>query len=240
MNCLFKGHCGYISNICRNGDENGRLTCSYFHIGQNITDRCGNFYGLELLSRPIDITKDIELELYYSLMLPSKHNLLTIELVNKINIFKKSIITMESQAYFVNVERFSLMDQCVVKSLCMLNKRLKYFNSYLVVEITERHDVLSPYTIEAEYILKDADILIALDDFSYDSVVILDDTRHDFIKLDMRYVKSNKNNKYFVDWLYNVNEIGIKLIAERVETKNDYLLAKSLPFNYFQGYYSGM
>lgn len=240
VNCFFKAHCGYNSEICRNGDKGGKLTCSHFHVGQHVTDRLGHFYGVELLSRPISAVEAVELDLYYSLMLPSRHNWLVIELANKIYKLEKSISTMERQAYFVNVERFSLMDRSVVESLCTLNRRLSRFNSYLIVEITERNEGLSPYTIEAEYVLKDSDVLIALDDFTYESVVVLDDTRHDFLKLDMRYVNSKRGDQEFVNWLYDVSEIGIKIVAERVETKGDYLLAQSLPISYFQGYYKGL
>ncbi|GIU33134.1 EAL domain-containing protein [Shewanella sp. MBTL60-007] len=239
-NCFFKGHCGYSSEICVNGDKNGSLPCSHFHVGQHITDRSGRLYGIEVLSRPIDFTESIELEQYYSLMLPSKHNWLIIELANKIYHIEKSMSRMGSQSYFLNVERFSLMDRSVVESLCTLNRRLKRFNSFLIVEITERNEGLSPYTIEAEYVLKDSDVLIALDDFTYESAIVLDDTRHDFLKLDMRYINNNKENEQFIDWLYDVNQIGVKVIAERVETKIDYLLAQSLPISYFQGYYRGL
>lgn len=240
MTCFFKERCRHYSEHCLSSGNLNSPMCNHFHIGQNIMSRRGVFFGVELLSRPFNALGGREFDSYFSSLPQSKHNLLLIEIINKIHSFQHSTLSSVGYDYFVNVERFSLLDSVIVESLCSLSKAIESAGSRLVVEITERHEGLYNYTAESEYALKDSNALLALDDFTYDSCLVLDSTRHDFIKLDLRHVKENLKSNDFIDWLYLVKELGIKIVAERVEVKEDYNLALSLPFDYFQGYYEGL
>ncbi|WP_276516358.1 EAL domain-containing protein [Shewanella sairae] len=170
-------------------------------------------------------------------MLPSKHKLLLVELVHKIYSFQRSNSSSMNYSYFLKVERFSLLDQYVVEKLCDLSRYIECFGSTLIVEITERHLQLYKYTIEGEYALKDAGAILALDGFTYESNIVLDVTRHDVIKLELSYVRESLAKAEFIEWLYTIKELGIKIVAKQVQTKEDYDLTLSLPFDYVQGYY---
>ncbi|WP_326515522.1 EAL domain-containing protein [Shewanella sp. D64] len=237
MSCYFIGKCRHVSEKCLNAIPDIKLNCSHSHVGQHIVDRYGALYGVEILSRPLEDLRVLStMDHYFSLMTPSKHNFILMEIANKLTFFngrKKA----KNNHYFINVERFSLLDNHVVKSLCRLSQSFQRTGSTLVVEITERHIALSPYTIEAEYKLKEANILIALDDFTYDVHSELNAARHDYVKFDLRYIRDNRYFNTFVDWAFEIKELGVKIIVECVETEHDALLAHSLPFDYFQGYY---
>ncbi|WP_159105293.1 EAL domain-containing protein [Shewanella marina] len=206
------------------------------HLGQSIVDRNNHDYGVQILSRPLYIRDKFEPVSFYSTLLPTKHNALLVEIIDKIYVYQQHNNT-KAIYYFINVERFSLLDSRVVDSLCELSKFVDKFNSKVVVELTERHVELNQYIVEAEFKLRDAGVYLAFDNFTYQSELLPSELICDFVKMDISYIKSMINKVWFIDWLYHMEEHGIKMIAERIETQQDYQLALSLPVNYLQGFY---
>ncbi len=103
---------------------------------------------------------------------------------------------------------------------------------WLVVEVLETVEP-EPEVVEALRRLKQHGYRLALDDFEYrpelDHLLAL----ADLVKLDFLAVKDR-------DWqalLAKLKPFNVELLAEKVETQEEYRLARDLGFNYFQGYF---
>lgn len=239
MTCFFKGTCEpcyRLKNINVELHNLEHSKCNYVHLGQSIVDRDNHDYGVQILSRPLYIRDKFESVSFYSTLLPTKHNALLIEIINKIYIYQQRNNT-KGIYFFINIERFSLLDSVVIDKLCELNLFISKFNSKVVIELTERHIEINKYIVEAQFKLRDAGMYIALDNFTYQSGLLPSELICDFVKMDISYIKSMISQVWFIDWLYHMEEHGIKMVAERIETQQDYLLALSLPINYLQGFY---
>ncbi|WP_028766085.1 EAL domain-containing protein [Shewanella fidelis] len=234
MECYFKTQCRYQSEYCPHNKIKVGEQCHYIHIGRNIIKRDKRLFAVEILNHPFDLIRKHELNDHGSPFSSFVYNSMLIELASKIN----QIQDFDKQFYFIKFERKYLLDNFIIAGLLELNKVLKAKKSELVLELNgstlEESAELCDYTTEAEYRVKDSNVLIALGSFQYDSCVTIDDTKHDFVKLDMKHVNKMKDHKGFIDWLYFVSSLGIKLIAEKIENDEDFHFALSLPFEYFQ------
>lgn len=111
---------------------------------------------------------------------------------------------------------------------------LLYSKEILVVEVLESVQPIEE-NIQALWRLKKRGYMIALDDFSflpgYEEMVQM----ADIIKIDfLQY--PNRND--LVKLLYRIRKIGDKvLLAEKVETEEDFEIAKELGFSLFQGFF---
>lgn len=234
--------CSQVS-LCLHGLKKKYDQCHYRHVEQTLIGRNNTVYGAEILSRPHGIDSCCY-EGYFSTLRPAGHNDLLMEVLNKLLLACLTSQVKRKYHYFVNVERFSLLDSKVISKLIEVAYMLKSaFNSQLVIEVTERNSELSKFTIERKFELKDAGIKIALDDYipQIDSDLALSIDFFDYIKVDIRDVAlmlSKLGEKDdFINFLYSYSESGGCLIAERIESKSEYILASNLPFKYYQGYY---
>lgn len=102
----------------------------------------------------------------------------------------------------------------------------------LTVEILETLDV-DALLVEKCRILKERGYTIALDDFTGDDR--FDDLMPyvDIIKVDFLVLKS-EGRRYIAE---KYLPLGVKLLAEKVETNEDYLEAVDLGYHFFQGYF---
>ncbi|TVL21166.1 hypothetical protein AYI92_06650 [Shewanella xiamenensis] len=241
-NCIFSHRCNlaYDEAINKNIDLLGINNCNYWHASQNIITRNGKLTGVEILSRPRSFNGDVSYsqdDFFYSLS-QYKHKILIGEIIEKTLKFNDLV---KDVSYFVNVERFSLLDSDVVNRIILLNNFLKNHDSTLVVEVTERHPELSKFTREAKYKLKDNGVMIALDKFKIKHFGLTDLKFYDYIKFDCPSIIKTKNNNElnneFIHFLYNLVEMGISTVAERVETEDEYNYIMSLPFTHLQGFY---
>lgn len=111
---------------------------------------------------------------------------------------------------------------------------LLYSKEILVVEVLESVQPTEE-NIEALWRLKKRGYMVALDDFvflpGYEEIVRL----ADIIKIDfLQYSNRNDLEKL----LYKIRKIGDKvLLAEKVETEEDFEIAKELGFSLFQGFF---
>lgn len=109
-----------------------------------------------------------------------------------------------------------------------------YSRNILVVEVLETVEP-SKANFMALARLKKAGYLIALDDFSfkkgYERMVQL----ADIIKIDFRQYRDYKKLRQMLN---KIHRIGAKvLLAEKVETEEEFEIAKSMGFSLFQGYF---
>lgn len=102
----------------------------------------------------------------------------------------------------------------------------------IVVEILEDIEITEEI-IEACKELKKSGYILALDDFIFDKSyqTILDIT--DIIKVDFLY--STKPQREKIEDV--AREYDIKLLAEKVETRDEFIRAQNLEYTYFQGYF---
>ena len=102
----------------------------------------------------------------------------------------------------------------------------------LVVEILE--DVQpTPEIVATCRQLKDMGYKLALDDFVYSKSFADLLTLSDIIKIDFQNTSSEK----LVEMVATLQEYGCQLLAEKVETNEEFEQAVSLGFTYFQGYF---
>ncbi|MFQ6371034.1 EAL domain-containing protein [Shewanella sp. YIC-542] len=242
-NKCYLNSCIFYKNILNK--NNIKQRCRYYHVGQHIIGRDGAFHGVEVLSRLANADEgEINYEDYFRNLNQQGHKSLLLEILNKICVFVINDNCLGSTRFFVNVERFSLMDSEVIKNIIFTNDVIKHYNdSSLVLEITERNSTLAEYTVENKYKLKDAGVLLAMDDSTLRRVEMMKDSLnlYDYLKYDIRFIKEMLANPMYkepyLEFLYWCVENKIKLIAERVEFKEDYNLVSQMPFSYMQGFY---
>ncbi len=114
----------------------------------------------------------------------------------------------------------------------------------VVVELTEREIALNiNYTKKVFSYLKSKNIKLSIDDFGtgYSSLTYLKELPADFLKIDMSFIKNiekSKKDLAIVETIIHfAHNLGLKTIAEGVETKEQYELLKNLGCDYLQGYY---
>ncbi|MGF1761037.1 EAL domain-containing protein [Photobacterium sagamiensis] len=131
-------------------------------------------------------------------------------------------------------------DECI----CDVIQQYELPNSSIVIEITETtaskesryiHDVLARF--------KDRGIKVALDDFGtgYSSLGAIVDLRPDIIKIDRSFIteiESNSGSQTLVSLVLELShKLGIKVVAEGVETKAQLDLLMGMNCHYIQGFY---
>lgn len=127
------------------------------------------------------------------------------------------------------------------------NKLLRCSNNTisLVAEITERDPLTMDYLIwlsHRKYFRKSG-LSIAIDDFGigYSNFLMLKQTEAEYIKIPYEFISDMKNNTtsmHIVDSTIQLgNTLGIKIIAEGVETKEQYKVLRNKGVILMQGFY---
>lgn len=124
---------------------------------------------------------------------------------------------------------------------------INFSNSYLLKNISEMispgfaiieilEDVVLDESFKSKIIAcKEKGFLIALDDFSIESIIDTDILNYvDIIKVDFRNTKQIE--KSVIEDFLNTHE-NISLLAEKIETKEEYDYAMDAGYSLFQGYY---
>ncbi|HHH36245.1 MAG TPA: HDOD domain-containing protein [Gammaproteobacteria bacterium] len=102
----------------------------------------------------------------------------------------------------------------------------------LVLEILENIEV-DDELVQAVRILKSKGYTIALDDFVYHDAIQPLVELADIIKIDLRALKREE----LEDYVQHLRPYPAKLLAEKVETYEEFEDCMALGFNYFQGYF---
>ncbi|MGL4473386.1 MAG: EAL domain-containing protein [Shewanella sp.] len=228
-----------MCNKCMFSDLNCiKIKCKHYYIYQEIIDRKGSLHAVEILSRPIISTGVNSIEEYFdNLDTEEGKKLIRHQLMNILQTIDN--LNVGTNKVFLNVDRYLLLDDNIVDILTSSSKKLNQHNWDIVFEITERQFNKMPNIKQTFYKMIVDDISFAADDYS--SIKKTHHFIHDYtyVKIDMDDIKRGINNDYnnFIDELYLLNESGVKLVAEKVQSKNDFLLTYSLPFDYFQGFH---
>ena len=111
-------------------------------------------------------------------------------------------------------------------------------------EISERHEISDSFRMERvlkHY--KDENFFIAIDDFGtgYSGYKLLFDSTPDIIKIDRYFlqdIEKNMKKKLMVKSITHLAiQLGIQVLAEGVETKEEYLTCRDIGCNLVQGYF---
>lgn len=141
----------------------------------------------------------------------------------------------------VNVSRCHLKDDNFVQVLNDLIEKYQIPKEYLEIEITETvEDVAVSNGIN---LLKEYGYKLLMDDFGsgYSSLNMLKDTPFDVIKMDRGFlsdfINSERGQKIVQSTIQMTKNIGLDLIAEGVETKEQVLFLKDCGCDVVQGFY---
>ena len=144
----------------------------------------------------------------------------------------------------VNISRVDLFDPGLIPLLRGLVKENGLTPSNLLLEITE-----SAYTENSSQIIQIVEELrslgfrIEMDDFGagYSSLNMLSEMPTDIIKLDMGFIRNvfrNEKNLHILKMMIGIkNFLAVPIVAEGVETKEQYDLLRELGCDIVQGYY---
>ena len=141
----------------------------------------------------------------------------------------------------MNVSRAHLQDDEVVRTLEDIIKRTGIPRQLLELEITETVD--DQQVSMKAYQLKDEGYKLLMDDFGsgYSSLNILLETPFDLIKLDKKFMEnmmlSDKGRLILEQVVAMANKLGLELLAEGVETKEQVDLLRNIGCDQVQGYY---
>jgi len=144
----------------------------------------------------------------------------------------------------VNVSRVNLNNPCLISILDNLIDKYKIEKKYLELEITE-----TVYYDDQQVLvnvltkLKKSGYTLLMDDFGsgFSSLSMLKNTPFDVLKIDKNFLNetliTDRGKKIIQHTIYLSNDIGMNIVAEGVETKEqaDYLLECGC--NVAQGYY---
>jgi EAL domain-containing protein (putative c-di-GMP-specific phosphodiesterase class I) len=144
----------------------------------------------------------------------------------------------------LNVSRLSLLQPSFQDWLLTQLLSLGESCQRLIIEIPERALLGGVGSLD-EFVaqLKAMGVKITIERFGaqFAAFTQLRKMRPDYLKLDGRYIKnidSEEDNQLFVHSLVNIaHGLGIKIIAERVETEREAQTLKDMQVDFVQGYY---
>jgi diguanylate cyclase (GGDEF)-like protein/PAS domain S-box-containing protein len=151
----------------------------------------------------------------------------------------------------INIENISIN----ISSIQFNDKKLKdyieakakYYNvnlSHLELELTESM-IMRNFDLSLEVIksLKALNVLLSIDDFGtgYSSLSYISRLPFDILKIDRSFVMNISKNTQdikIINMIINLaKSLGIKVLAEGIETEDQYNLLKEMGCDQFQGYY---
>ena len=141
----------------------------------------------------------------------------------------------------VNVSRAHLQDDKCIRVLHDMIERNGISRQLLELEITETVD--NEQVSRKAYQLKEEGYRLLMDDFGsgYSSLNVLLETPFDLIKLDKKFMEnmmlSDKGRLILEQVVAMANKLGLELLAEGVETKEQVELLRSIGCDQVQGYY---
>ncbi len=141
----------------------------------------------------------------------------------------------------VNVSRTHLQDDEVIRTLEDMIEKIGIPKHLLELEITETVD--NKQVSRKALQLKEEGYKLLMDDFGsgYSSLNILLETPFDLIKLDKKFMEnmilSDKGRLILEQVTAMANKLGLELLAEGVETKEQVELLRSIGCDQVQGYY---
>ena len=205
----------------------------------------GKLFAVEALLRN---TQDVGFKSIFSLFdSVYKENLLysfDIALREKALLKFSKIKNFQSIKLFYNLDnRLFEMPNFTTGNTNKILQKLDIKKENICFEISERHEIPSDCNIEKvldHY--KDENFSIAIDDFGvgYSGYKLLYDSTPNYIKVDRFFLQGIENNIKKRLLVRNIThlaiQLGVKVIAEGVETKAEYLTCKEIGCHLIQGY----
>lgn len=140
----------------------------------------------------------------------------------------------------VNIAPQQLQESGFVSKIENLLKKHQIKGKYLEIEITERTAIKDVnYTIKLLNEFKKLGVLISIDDFGtgYSSFEYLNKFALDKLKIDKSFVQNTKNMNIVKAIILMGKTLGLKVVAEGVETKAELEYLTDNNCDYYQGYY---
>lgn len=144
----------------------------------------------------------------------------------------------------VNMSRISLLGDDVIDYIKELDKEFPKIRPYIQFEITESAYVSGEIDIFSKIqSIRDLGFLINMDDFGsgYSSLNTLKDAPIDVLKLDMGFLRGGHNvekgNTIISAVVKMAQDLGLKIVAEGVETKDQADMLSDIGCNIIQGYF---
>ncbi|WP_050739387.1 bifunctional diguanylate cyclase/phosphodiesterase [Acetobacterium bakii] len=143
----------------------------------------------------------------------------------------------------VNISPIQFKKTNMAEIILQLLMKYSLPGEFLEIEITENVLVENLDTIRTELKkIKNLGVKISIDDFGtgYSSLSYLRKLEFDKLKIDREFIKDypEKDNGIIAKIIVNLSEIlGLKVIAEGVETKEQFLFLKDIKCGEIQGYY---
>lgn len=153
-------------------------------------------------------------------------------------------VTGKSYKISVNITVATLMEEDFIDFLTNLKKEYEIGINEICIEVTEQMAIKSDSKFE--YVLgeiKNLGFMIAIDDFSMGSTSIkyLQKNQFDIVKLDGSIVREMMKNERSRDIISSIvylsQSLDFKVLAEYVETKEQWDELKKIGCAYYQGYY---
>ena len=205
----------------------------------------GKIYGVEALLRNF---QDVGFKSIFSLFDTVYHEklLYNFDLALRAKAFKKytQIQNYKEIRLFFNLDnRLLSMDDYSSGNTISILQELNIKKENICFEISERHEISSEFNLEQilqHY--KNEDFSIAIDDFGvgYSGYKLLYDSTPDIIKIDRFFLQSIEKDMKKKLLVRNIThtaiQLGIKVIAEGVETKEEYFTCKEIGCHLAQGF----
>ena len=141
----------------------------------------------------------------------------------------------------VNVSRKDYLENGFIDNQIAYAKDMGIDPSLIHVEVTETlYQDSTEIIVDQVRKLQKEGHLIEMDDFGtgYSSLSMLTQFPLDVIKLDISFVRNLAQNQVVVDAIINLaHKMGMKLVAEGVETEEQYETLKEMGCDFIQGYY---
>lgn len=151
---------------------------------------------------------------------------------------KKALYLLMSSENNSSNNYINILPKTLIKHNEVIGKELQKVDRNIIFEIVEKNS--STELSDLRKVVENLNISISIDDFgtgasNFDRIFYLPNIKS--IKVD-RIMWERKENKPIIEAIMSVAEKkGIKLIAEKVETKQEYEYLKDIGFEYFQGYF---
>jgi diguanylate cyclase (GGDEF)-like protein len=157
---------------------------------------------------------------------------------------KWSLEGKEMMVISVNFSRGTLLETNLIKTINAIQTKYGIPRHYIEIEITESlGDVDRDLMIRMGRTISKEGYILSLDDFGakYSNISILSAVNFNVLKMDKTLINdvfSNARSKVIIqNFLTSCKKLGIKTVAEGVETAEQYAVLKEMGFESIQGYY---
>ena len=230
-----------ISDV-RSAIDEKRIKCMYQPI---VSVQTGKVVKYELLLRLIDLDGKIVSPMEF---LPATRHTSVYTALTKVVLDDAFEVLSHNNDFelTINLDLQDLTNYDIMKLLEDTFKDYPALAQRLYLEILE-HEEITEFDLIKEQIqkLKKLGFKIAIDDFGsgFANFKYLLHLEIDILKLDgsiIRDINTNKKAYHIVETIADfANKIGIKTVAEQIETQEELDTVKSLGVNFVQGYYLG-